>query len=346
MIDLNLFSKLLKDTQATMILTQKTDTKLEYHLIGRTLAYTIATTGVCDGSLDKEQVVLNIDLKLLNILLKRGFSFDLFVHDGKAVFKTTNEMNLKPLCIEKNDPEVLSVASNIAQFVSLYSNEDKKELIPYDLQKVKILASLSSKNKEIIQITSDFSVVELNSTFIILKEQGNPLAINGNILNTLLSEGGEFYKFGTKLYFISNSNNTFVIFNMVLPSPAIDLSILKKGALLEHYKIDTKEITDLIYNLSGNLNNVVLDFANSVLTMSNDNGEILTNQFSITSANTVSMQEYKKSPKKSIKIEMSSISLSKQVCKLIPFFKGEIDVFIFKNKIIFRKNKLYIVFGR
>lgn len=333
-----------------MILTHKTDTQLEYHLIGKTLAYTIVTTGMCTGSLDKEQVVLNIDLKLLNILLRRGFSLDLFVHDGKAVFKTTeskvNKMNLKPLCIEKSDPEVLAIASSIAHFVELYSNEDSTELIPYDLQKVKILASLSSKNKEVIQITNDFSVVELNGTFIILKEQGNPLAINGNILNILLSEGGEFYKFGTKLYFMSNSHSTFVIFNMMLPSTSIDLSILKKGALLEHYTIDTKEITDLIYNLNSNLSNVVLDFANSILTMSNDNGETLTNEFPITSANTVAMQEFKKSPKKGIKIEMSSISLPAQVCKLIPFFKGQIDVFLFKNKVIFRKNKLYVVFGR
>lgn len=329
-----------------MILTQKTDSKLEYYLIGRTLAYTIVTTGTCNGNLDKEQVILNIDLKLLHVLLKRGFSLNLFVQDGKAVFKTTSKMTLKPLCIEKNDPELLTIAQNITSFMQHYSNKDSTELIPYDLQKVKILASLSSKNKEVIQITSEFAVVELNGTFVILKEQGNPLAINGSILNTLLSEGGAFYKFGTKLYFMSASNNTFVIFHMMLPSTEIDLSILNKGALLEHYTIDTKEITDLIYNLNNNLNNVVLDFANFTLVMSNDNGEVLTHQFPILKADTVTMREYRNSSNKNIKIEISAVSLPTQVCRLIPFFKGEIDVFIFKNKIIFRKNKLYIVFGR
>lgn len=329
-----------------MVLTQKNDRQLEYFLIGRTLAYTIATTGTCDGSLDKEQVILNIDLKLLHILLKRGFSFELSVHDGKAVFKTTNGMTLKPLCIEKSDPEVLTVVQSIVQFMEHYSNKDSSEIVLYDLQKVKVLANLSSKNKEVIQITSEFAVVELNGTYVILKEQCKPLAINGSILNTLLTEGGKFYKFGTKLYFIAESNNTFVIFHMMLPSTNIDLSLLNKGALLEHYTIDTKNIVDLIYNLNSNLNNVVLDFANSTLLMSNDNGEVLTYQFPITKADTISMREYRKSPNKNIKIEISSISLPSQVCKIIPFFKGEMDIFLFKNKIIFRKNKLYIVFGR
>lgn len=329
-----------------MVLTQKNDKQLEYFLIGRTLAYTIATTGTCDGSLDKEQVILNIDLKLLHILLKRGFSFELSVHDGKAVFKTANGMTLKPLCIEKSDPDVLTVVQSIVQFMEHHSNKDSSEIVLYDLQKVKVLANLSSKNKEVIQITSEFAVVELNGTYVILKEQSKPLAINGSILNTLLTEGGAFYKFGTKLYFMAESNNTFVVFHMMLPSTNIDLSILNKGALLEHYTIDTKNIVDLIYNLNSNLNNVVLDFANSTLLMSNDNGEALTYQFPITKADTVSMREYRKSPNKNIKIEISSISLSSQVCKIIPFFKGEMDIFLFKNKIIFRKNKLYIVFGR
>ena len=255
-------------------------------------------------------------------------------------------MSLKPLCIEKSDPEVLTVVQSIVQFMKHHSNKDSSEITLYELQKVKILASLSSKNKEVIQMTSNFATVELNGTYVILKEKCKPLAINGSILNTLLTEGGAFYKFGTKLYFMADSNNTFVIFNMMLPSTTIDLSLLNRGALLEHYTIDTKDIVDLVYNLNSSLNNVVLDFANSTLLMSNDNGEVLTYQFPIMNADTVSMREYRKSPNKNIKIEISSITLPSQVCKLIPFFKGEIDIFLFKNKIIFRKNKLYIVFGR
>ncbi len=356
MIDLILFSKLLKDTQATMILTQKSDSKLEYYLIGRTLAYSIITNGICDGSIDKKQIILNIDLKLLNILLRKDFIFNLHVSDGKAIFSTVGSnkgaMNLTPLCIEKSDSGVMEIINNLITFLKRQelfkssNNFDDQDLTLYNLEDIKILASLSNKTKEIIQVTKKYSVVELNGVIALLKTEGYPLAINGSILNTLLIEGGEFYKFGSKLYFISKQNNTFVIFNIVLPSTKVDMSIISKGPVQEFYTIDTKDIVDLIYNLNNNLQSVHLNFADSKLIMSNDTGELLTHNFLIKKAETVALQELRKTKKLNNKIEMATIRLPKQVCQLLPFFKGEIDVFIFKNKIIFRKNKLYLIFGR
>lgn len=360
MFDFTLFSKLISNTSAILILQQTGIDKLDYYLIGTTINYSVVTKGCCSGNINKTQITLEINLVSVIKLFASNIQFTLKVVDNVAEFTSTNnsihKLKIRPLCIEIENDILKQLISNLSDFLlalekNIYNGRDlpsycKGTVYPVSFSDFKSIASLASKTKDILHFCSSYACLDYKTAYIIQKGNCPNISINGHLLYTLLLDNGSFYIYNNLLYYKSNNSNTYVSINFYLPSITIDTSILSKGAILEYYEIDSKDLITLLNQISPLFTNISLNMSEGKLFLTNDSKEELEFSFSVKTLNSVLLEKYKEKKCDISNLSFSVITIPLFIAKFLNIFSGSVSIYVKKRKVIFKKDNLYLIFGR
>lgn len=341
-----LFSKMKGSDIATLVLIQKEPNKLFYILVSKTINYIVINRGECVGNIDKHIMTVNINLASLFTLLDKQMNFELEVVDGKAMFtsitNSKNKIRIKPLSIEYTDDDFEGVLKKLFEFDEACINESLEEL---NLKQLKQIASVASKATKMLQITREYATIEFEDGFIFQKVRMHPLAISGSILKNLLSDGGKFYIWNDSLYYVSPDRSNVIILVMYLPRTTVDLTVIDSGKIYEKYTFNCNDAARLINFMKTSYPKSYLDMERGVLIMKNNTEETLECDIHLSDIRTVDLEKMKQDGVMR-NVTMSKIQLPSSIAHAFILFSGDIDVYVKKNKIIFKKDDFYFVFGR
>lgn len=341
-----LFSRMKGSDIVTLILIQREPGILSYILLSKTINYIVINRGECKGNIDKNIMTVNINLTSLFSLLDKQMNFELEVVDGKAIFTSLtdskNKIRIKPLSIEYMSDDFKDALDKLFKFDKAYTSGELEEI---DLKQLKQLSNVAAKSSKIVQITREFAVLEFEDGFLFQKTKAKPMAISGAVLRNLLTDGGNFYICDNELYYASPDHNNIIILVLYLPRVSVDLSLINDGKIFEKYTFNCNDAARLINYMKNSYPLAYLDMSSGTMVMENDTGETIECDLYLSDAKTVELEKMKKDGV--IRdIVMSKLRLPSSIVHAFTLFSGDVDVYVKRNKIIFKKDNFYFVFGR
>ena len=229
---------------------------------------------------------------------------------------------------------------------------DLPEISKLNMDGLKTITGIAARNNTIVSMCGDCAIVEIPPAYVIQKTDCSMLAIQGKLLQRLLSEsGGEFFSFKDEILFNVDSGKgrdrtvTRIFLTSYLPSTKIDSTLVTKGAVLEKYNLKLKGILKILSSVSSKFNVMKLDMGSSTLELANDRGENIEYKFEISDAKTVELNKLLRGEKVG-DITMSTVEVPIVVQKIMPYLQDDFIAYVKRRKVIFKSDSLYVVFGR
>lgn len=246
---------------------------------------------------------------------------------------------------EKFDDKYNETVAKLTDELTALKKEQAVSVTPISLAGLRTLAIGAARTNSFVNLCTDFGVVDLQRCYLFERTKCPSLSITGNLLNLLLMDGGSFFEFrGSFVY--RSTGPTFVFIKKFMPNAAVDMSLVNRGKILEHYFIDTRDIIPIVATLASKYQSLVFDMGAGKIILSNEEQETVEYKFSVNDAKTVALNKFKRDPTQNIDLSMAKITVPPIAIRLLSLFRGEIDIFVKDTKIIFRKNTTYLVFGR
>lgn len=245
-------------------------------------------------------------------------------------------------------------SQEIAQLQQDLENVQQKKhsLEHVSMKEFRQIALAASRAHEMISFCGEFAVMELKSSYILQKVPCRTMAMHGTLLHQLLQfdENG-FYWFENGLVFETGTENKTVVFvEKYLPNTTVDASIVTRGVVLEKYIINIKGNLSVAQLMRGRFPDMTFDLSESKILLENDKGETLVITLGDVKPDSLglrkAMREMAAGSSEITQVNLSSVTVPKEIQSLLGLFREEITLYVKKRKIIFQGGNLYFVFGR
>lgn len=128
-MNLTLMSRVVAADMAYIVLQRVDALHVRYFFLASEVSHRVVTTGIIDGSIDKDLAAYTIMLSSIQLLTSKDFKLSLSLVDGKMIFTDSEErFKLQPLCVESMDSRALDALQNFMEFYTvLQSNNNSIE---------------------------------------------------------------------------------------------------------------------------------------------------------------------------------------------------------------------------
>lgn len=249
---------------------------------------------------------------------------------------------------KKIDAEYLPRIQNLQSRVNKVSTQSNSA-VEINLSKFSNLVGIASRLHEVVNFCSDYATVSFSGAYLIQKCTCPVMALQGQILNTLVKDGnGEnFYMFNESLVYIHGTKSQTVVFlSKYLPSGDISTDIITRGVVYEKYSINISDAVTLFNLVRSRFSSFKMNLGSGTFELANDNGELISMKFSVEDAKTLQLARLVRGEPVDSGVLMSTIDIPKPVQSALGLFKNRLSVFVKKNKVIFQNEDLYLVFSR
>lgn len=230
--------------------------------------------------------------------------------------------------------------------------EISKSLEEVDMQSLRKLADAAARYNTTVSLCDTFAVVGLPTSYLIQKLDCDTRAIQGKLLQQLLRDPkGKFYRFGDDIVFSTTEGkdaertSTAVFILPYLPNVTVTDSLITNGSVKEKYQLNLKGMLPIISAVSDKFDTMEFDMGSSFVELTNDSGEHFRYKFDIEDAKTIELIKTMRGEATST-IRMSTISVPREIQKILGMFTDNFTIYVKSRKIIFQSGTLYAVFSR
>lgn len=211
------------------------------------------------------------------------------------------------------------------------------------------LAATAAKFHSVVDFCGDYATVSLKTSFLFQRRECPIFSIQGQLLQTLIRNGAGkgFFKTENELvYTTGTKEHTTVFIEKYLPNNEVDSSIITRGAVQEQYSIKLRKVLELAAIVRSKFTDFSMDMGNAQFILTNTSREQLIAKFEVEDATTIQLNKMMRGVPVQGGLQMAVIDIPKDVQSVLNLFKDKLIVYVKANKIIFRNEDLYLVFGR
>ena len=225
-------------------------------------------------------------------------------------------------------------------------------VVSLDYSRLNKLATVAARNSTTVSLCDSYAVVDLKTVFLLQKVDCGVRSVQGKLLSKLLSEKrGNFYSFEDNVIFHSvngtDNNRTDIVLtlNNYMPDARVDSTVITRGATLEKYVVDFKNILPVVSSVINKFDDLTLDMGTSELLLSNDRGEVFRSKFLVKEVKTKELNKALRGEHVS-EIVLSSVQFPKIVQRMLYLLQNEVTIYVKERKVILQSGEIYIVWGR
>lgn len=264
--------------------------------------------------------------------------------DLEGAMTSSNPFGTAPSTPAVDDAELESKKEKLAQL-----HQDSLLLQRVDMKPFKAMALAAARSREMVSFCDDYAITSLKSTYILQRGKCPPMAILGTLLYNLINHGdgeGFFWFENGLVYTTGDQEKTTVFLEKFLPNTQVDSSIVTRGAVLEKYVLNMKNVLSITQLMKSKFPRMLFDMGEGQLVLDNDRNETLTAKFDVADAQTLQLKKLMRGEDVQGSIHMAKIVIPPEVQALLSLFRGEVTIYIKQRKIVFQSDTLYLVFGR
>lgn len=128
MLNIKLFSKLQASDTVNLVLMTRKDGMLDYYLISIGVAYSVLSTGVCEGEIEGPISYFNVRMSSLAPLLDKGMKFRIQYREHRLYFISDDEnIQVSLLYVESKDESMVSVVEKYLDVVKELSSQSRRK---------------------------------------------------------------------------------------------------------------------------------------------------------------------------------------------------------------------------
>lgn len=175
-----LFNKLRSSSTVTLILcSNNTPNSLRYFLTANVVGYSVISSGLCSGTLNKELAVFNISMDAIEHLLSRNYNFNITYNGKELLFiSPKNDVTIRPIFVEAIDLKSIELMERFIKCDAQITNSfDVTSLKQQITQTENLIGEYDDKLSNIVEELQSFNP---NSTVKELDFENTSFNTNSN----------------------------------------------------------------------------------------------------------------------------------------------------------------------
>ena len=225
----------------------------------------------------------------------------------------------------------------------LKSNFDMPKEI--DLSDLRDIAWGAARYNRMVDLCGSFASVNLVHGFLLYKGTCPIGALSGSLIQNLIKASGKVYEFEGELVFVGENGIT-VFIHKYLPNTDIDFNIVDRDKMLEYYKVNCGEGLMIQLNLLSKFPSITMDMGAGIIIAESSISETLEHKMKINEFKSVQLNRLKDNPNLAPALSLARFTIPQSIVRVMSLFTGDIEIAVKKSRIIIKKGKLYLVFGR